>query len=482
MPKFLSIFEKFIFILILAVLVAVPLYPKFPLFNVSGTFAAIRAEDLLILITYLFWAGYVFISGKLKSMINNNLFQALVLFYFIGLVSALSSIFLLHTTSPHLAVLHFLRRIEYVTILLVPLTVIKTKKQINLVLIILSLVVLAVVLYAFGQKYLDFPVISTTNSEFARGQILYLNTSAGARVNSTFAGHYDLAVFLAMVLVVFAAIFLVIKKIYYKIWVLLLSILSFIVLIMTASRLSYLVAIIGIILALIFTGRKLLILVIIVASVAVLVYPSQLRDRLISTISVNLLNGGQRYIAPPKEQLKNQLNIPTLPKAASLSAGLASGSAFLNQPADRAPDIVPGEPLDTTDLGVYRSFEIRLNDEWPRALNAFFKNPFLGTGYSSLGLATDNDILRSLGEAGLLGTLAFILIIINITKLLVKNMKSQSKFYSALSAGFLAMVIGFILNGLVIDVFEASKIAILFWLTLGVVIAMRKDIDNLQND
>ena len=60
-----------------------------------------------------------------------------------------------------------------------------------------------------------------------------------------------------------------------------------------------------------------------------------------------------------------------------------------------------------------RSVSIRLNVEWPRAIRAFSKNPLLGTGYSSITLATDNDFLRLLGEVGLVGALAFFLIFAN---------------------------------------------------------------------
>ena len=64
-----------------------------------------------------------------------------------------------------------------------------------------------------------------------------------------------------------------------------------------------------------------------------------------------------------------------------------------------------------------RSTSIRLNVEWPRALRAFKKNPLLGTGYSSITLATDNDFLRLFGEVGILGFLSFLLIFSNIFNL-----------------------------------------------------------------
>ena len=54
--------------------------------------------------------------------------------------------------------------------------------------------------YGYGQKYLKFPVISTMNSEFSKGQLLQMDV--WTRVNSTFAGHYDLAAFLSVVLII----------------------------------------------------------------------------------------------------------------------------------------------------------------------------------------------------------------------------------------------------------------------------------------
>ena len=43
------------------------------------------------------------------------------------------------------------------------------------------------------------------------------------------------------------------------------------------------------------------------------------------------------------------------------------------------------EPIQ---IATQRSGEIRFKVEWPRALRAFAKNPLLGTGYSSVTLAT----------------------------------------------------------------------------------------------
>ena len=204
----------------------------------------------------------------------------------------------------------------------------------------------------------------------------------------------------------------------------------------------------------------------------VLTYPSQLRDRFISTITVNIFHQGQRYEGRTDDQkLRSQLNIPTL--AIKTSSNSASTSTFATA-SGIATDITPGEPIDTTQLGVYRSFQIRLNIEWPRAITALKKNPFLGTGYSSLGIATDNDFLRSLGEVGFLGTAAFVLVLLEAAKRIISGLKNENTLIRFFSAGVLSMFIAFIVNGLFIDVFEASKVASLFWLILGLNLAALK--------
>ena len=124
-----------------------------------------------------------------------------------------------------------------------------------------------------------------------------------------------------------------------------------------------------------------------------------------------------------------------------------------------------------------RSTNIRLNVEWPRAIRAFAKNPFLGTGYSSITLATDNDYLRLLGEVGALGFLAFFLIFGKISEVLAKVLPFDRHFEGielAFIVGTVGAMLGIFLNAMFIDVFEASKFAIIFWLLIGFTISLTK--------
>lgn len=466
--------KRVLFFLIVILFGFIPLYPKFPLVNVSNTFVAIRLEDVLIALTVAIWLIHIIKTGEIKLIFKEKLNQILLVFFFIGAVSLFSANFLTHTVTPNLSLLHLARRVEFMLLMPIVATVISSKKQVVSILGFMSIVVLLVNLYGLGQQNLDWPVISTTNSEFSKGLVLRL--TPGARVNSTFAGHYDLAVFLVMSLILMTALFFVFRRTI-KVWIVGLGALSLLVLIMTAARISFVAAAVGIFSTLFLLKKWKFMALMLVCTSLILIYPSQLRDRFISTLTVNVLGMGQRYEAKTEDQrLRNNLNIPTL--AIQTSSNSAKTSTFASPSGETATDITPGEPIDTTQLGVYRSFSIRLNLEWPRAITAFLKNPFLGTGYSSLGIATDNDLLRSLGEVGFLGTIAFILIFVEAGKRVYKNFKSSDRFIKYFSAAIYSIIIAFLINGTFIDVFEASKVASLFWMLLGLNLAIRNFDEN----
>ncbi len=461
MPKYLSLFEKLLFLLLMILVVAIPLYPKIPFINIPGTFVAIRLEDLLIGLCLFSLLSYLTVAKKLKSFLSDKIIQAFLLFFFIGGLSVFSGFFLTHTIKLHLGALHFLRRIEVMMLLPFAYYSVRNLKDIKYLGWVSLIVVTLVDIYALGQQFLAWPVISTTNSEFSKGLILKL--SPGARVNSTFAGHYDLAVFLMIFLVFSVPLIFQLKRFKTKIILLSVQALSLVILIMTAARFSFVALLAGVLFSLFLSGKKMLIGLTILAAVAALIIPSPLQNRFLSTINVLMSNNSEKYVPSNMEEERGQLNIPTLPAPEATLSATQSAT-----PSGVASDIAPGEPTDYSELTVYRSFGIRFNYEWPQALRAFYKNPLLGTGYSSLGVATDNDFLRSLGESGLLGSLALVLVFL----VIIKQVRRKR---SALSIATLSVVAAFLLNGVFIDVLESSKVASIFWLLIGVFLGFEKN-------
>lgn len=471
--KFTKRFEGILFWAVILILMMVPLYMKFPLFWIKGSLVSVRLEDIVIFITFLIWGIYLIVSKKYLNFFKSNINLTILVFFVVVLISVFTSSFLIHTTQVNIATLHFLRRVELILLLPLVISVTREKRQVHLYLLVMLISLILVNLYALGQRYLHFPTISTINAELAGGIVYFLNP--GDRVNSTFAGHYDLAVYLMMAITVLTAfVFYYLKRIknifnlrdsnvtiFFGLGIL--SLLSFVILILTAARLSFFAVVVGVLTSIILVGKKRYIVFLLIGLGLIMLYPSQLRDRFVSTVKINILQNFSGYTSQTDEQKRrSELNIPTI----------QIGKDEELEVYENAPDITPGEPTDATSIGIYRSLNIRLNVEWPRAIRALTKNPLLGTGYSSIGLATDNDVLRSLGEVGILGTWAFVLILIAAYKKILIPYKKLSGFTKFFTAGVIAMSLSFILNSLLIDVFEASKVAALFWMILGMDIAL----------
>jgi len=407
--------SKIIFtLLILFVLI----YPKFPLTAISGSFVAIRLEDILILLTLLFL--------NIKLIKNNPLHRSIYLYLFIAGCAAFSGIFLTKTANLSQGLLHFFRRVEYLSLFFVGFQIFDPKKHLSFLINLLLFASLIVSAYGIGQQYLRFPIISTTNSEFSKG--LALSLGAGARINSTFAGHYDLAAFMLFPLLLIIS--LLAGKARPK-WLLAsLWILCYWVMLLSASRITFASLFIAITVLLLILKKNNWLIPMVIISIFGFMASPQLRGRYLDLIT--------NYISVHAEEVVR----PVFETAEALQA-----------------PIIPED----------RSLNIRLKAEWPKALRAFYKNPIFGSGFSSIGLASDNEYLRLLAESGSLGFVSFLLIFFRYF-IIIKNKISQNK--NILENNFLiavaCAVFGLLLNAVFIDVFTASKIALTTWLLIGV--------------
>jgi len=340
------------------------------------------------------------------------------------------------------------------------LQAIKDKKDLKVPAISLLLSTFLVSLYGLGQKYFNLPVVSTMNSEFSKGQLLQLDT--WTRISSTFAGHYDLAAFLSVALIIIFGLFLLSQKIYQKIPIFFIWALGFYILTLTASRVSTFAFWGDITLSLILIRKYLWIIPTSALMVFSIFNSADLNQRLIATIGT---------IRPPKTaqptSLPTAIPTPTTPTVKPTKGPVA----VITTPV---PTVIRHGPIDEfipvdIDAGVARSGEIRFNAEWPRAITAFSKNRLNGSGLGSITLATDNDYLRLLGESGLLGFLTFLTIpafflISSIKAIFVKKQNQLQKYKLIMAAALITMLA----NATLIDVFEASKTAYLFWIMMGV--------------
>lgn len=455
MQKRLKKLDKILKYLVAAIVLVIPLYPKFPFISIPGTHVAIRLEDFIIAFSGILLV-YI-IAPDLKKFLRDKLNISIFLYLAVGLISLLSALFVTKTVSPQLGFLHWVRRVEYFIPFFIGYYAIKSNnKNLEFIVKVMMITIVVAFLYGLGQRYLNWPIIVTQNVEHARG--IALRYIPGSHINSTFAGHYDLGTFLVLLLPVFLSLFFLQTKKRTKFILFIIISACLWLLAYSGSRISTVSYMISAAVALIFIRK-------IKAIPLILVY-----SLLIFSMSPNLVARYSRIFQVTIDKVKsiNLLNYYTEGKevfAAEESSGLPTRRVL--------PTATPTPQPVFED----RSTSIRLNIEWPRAIRALTKNPLLGTGYSSITLATDNDFLRLLGEVGIVGFLAFFLIFSRLGRIFISAFPLIKKFKGielAFVSGIIASLVGVFINAVFIDIFEASKFAIIFWLMIGLLVSTIK--------
>jgi len=491
------------------------LYPKLPSVHIIRTYVYIRLEDFFIAAIVIIWLIQL-IRRKVK-LAPFLLSLPIYVYWLVGLLCLIVSLLVFGPQTlnffPHLAALEYLRRIEYMILFFVAFSTVKNKKDIRDYFIVLCAAILLISLYGIGQKFygflwvnfpylkqlnLCFPSFQTGNEEFAKGAALCL--PADGRITSTFGGSYDLAAYMVFIIPILITVLLTIKKWSLRIGLFLLSILSLMMLIFTASRVSFISYVVGIIAALIFFKKKIFLIPVLLISLLLLfVFSSSTIKRFEQTIRfTSIITNQQGQVVGEvssttntggKKVIKGNIPSQALPVGSVVigfpTRSIATTSATIQQ--DLSPEqarslrfqnggyqlsTVNGAFLIQKALALDISFTTRFQAEWPRAWEAFLKDPWLGTGYSTLTLATDGDYLRFLGESGLLGTISFFAIFFFLGIALYEIYPHvTSKFDKAIFMGVGGGMVGIFVNAIFIDVFEASKDAENIWMILGITTA-----------
>lgn len=446
---------------ILAILIIfIPLYPKFPLVGVNGTYVAIRLDDIIVSASVLLYLIY---QIKNRFPVLKEKITPLFIGYFVSIcISTITAVLIFQTDPTNILLLNLFRRFEYISLFFICIETLRHDLSLKPYYFFLFFTTIGIAAYGYGQKYLFLPVVSTMNSEFSKGQLLQMNI--WTRISSTFAGHYDLAVYLSIVLIILGVVIISQKNIFIKLLGLMFWLSFYNLLNLTASRVSTFAYIGGITLALILVRKYLWIIPFFLLFVFSIVNSKDLNQRLLATIPAIKSQFVQQNNKKP-----TAMPTPTPTTAKTPTPVIIAGGTHTKP----TPTVVRHQPQDEyipvdVDAGVARSGEIRFNVEWPRAITAFRKNPLTGTGLGSLTLATDNDYLRLLGESGLLGLLAFLSIpfyffIRTIPHIFKRKQSNDDKTILI----FFACMVTFLVNATMIDVLEASKTAYLFWIMMG---------------
>lgn len=452
MLKLSEKYKKFVKYAVAAILVIVTVYPKFPFINIPGTFVSIRLEDFILALGAAILSFSVI--TRLGSFLKKDIIRPIILFLAVGLLSLVSAIVLTKTVAIHIGLLHWVRRIEYfIPFFLAVLAIQFSKKNLEFYLKIILITILISFIYGLGQKYLNWPIIVTQNEEYSRG--IALSYVPGGHINSTFAGHYDLGTYMVLVLPILISCFFTVKDKMLKILLIVSFSAGVWLLAHSGSRIS--------VMSYLFSSTLALLVIKKYKAIPVLI----LLSFLIFSTSSNLVSRYKRIFEVTIDRIKSQAVLIVEPESV-----LAQEEIIL--PEKRIAATPTPTPIPVFED---RSTSIRLNVEWPRAIRAFIKNPLLGTGYSSMGLATDNDYLRLAGELGILGILSFFLVLVSVAKYIIKAFPIRKKFKNielGYLGGYIGGTMGVLANAMFIDVFEASKFAVIFWLLTGIAVSINK--------
>ena len=528
--KFLD--EKILLILSTFLLAFIPLYPKIPLFDlIEGYIVRVRLEDMLIAFCMLVY--FIQLIRK-KITLNTPLTKIIFMYILVGFLSTVSGIFItqtIPTTQVHLlkSFFHFFRYIEYFSLFFLVTSAIKTKRDIKIMTSALVVTLLLVGIYGLGQKYLYWPVYSTMNREFSKGIVLYLTEHA--RVQSTFAGHYDMAAYLVIILPLILA-FMLQKKFKTQIKFILWTsyVLGLLLMILSASRTSLAGLVVGLFLVIFLSSllkknwsEKISAFLSqslyngITFTILFALFGSNMAERLLQVVNkysqvIAITQGIENTKTYMYEQLKMGEYVDIEIKKPEHAISTEQAEVLVNsdtrptpiKPSDVYTDVPDQIKIATVSatgeksyiiLEVPRTYSenalkhglsmaIRLDTLWPQALAGFYKNPLLGSGYATLTKAsvdefteadsTDNNFLRTLGETGLLGFMSFygsiLIALVTCKKILMDKLESDAS-KKLFAIGFIGSTIGLLINATFIDVFAASKVAYTYWSITGILLA-----------
>lgn len=532
----------------------IPLYPKIPLAElIPGYIVRLRLEDLFVGVAVLVLGVQLL---RKKATLPKSFLWLIGAYAVVGLLSTASAVLITKTVPAELihvgkTLLHYFRYLQYFSLFFLAYAAIKKKKDVWLLLAVFCLTVIAITIYGYGQKFHYWPVYSTMNREFSKGLRLYLTEHA--RVQSTFGGHYDMAGYLVIALPVLLALFFATKKKVGKAFWGIGFLAGVWLLIMSASRTSFVAFLGGVGVALLmfaWTKPKILpkiwwfitrsVLVGTIVMYMFFQFGESIYERFLQTLAaypqlsdtyhyVNdrrrhfyrdyihplLENSGVTQIAllPASEPPKDGMSTDELERVlVSSDTRPSTTDPSTGRPADVYEDIpdVIWEATEEGGVTVVRSREvprtfsdnaqryglslaIRLDTLWPRALNGFYSNPLLGSGYATLtkdtvvqfteAESTDNNFLRTLGETGLLGFVTFygVVILAAIASFRLFRVSTDLNM-KAIAIGFLAASFALALNAVYIDVYAASKIAFTYWALTGIIMAAALKLQGIELD
>jgi len=418
---FFSIKKIFFFLLFFIIA-----FPKIPLIS-TGMAVSIRLEDLLVV---YFWALIILyiLKGKIKIP-KNMIFFWIGLYFLWGLISTILGYFRGDVTTP----LFFLRKIEYISLFFFAYVVID-KENISQFYRLIFISLSIVVGIGFIQYFKIFDKIGITQYflpylQFANRRFWQANL-----ISSTFDGNYDLG--------------------------------------------GYFILIIPFLLLLILNERyknKLIAFLGFCTSIAILSFSGARTPILIVFMIVFFIFIKKIVFNTKKEIFRSALIVILLLLIFSLSYKM-----LLSHFIERGKNLL--QIFSRTGLSslsqIDQSAYYRAG-KWILVWENFLEHPLFGIGvggFSEYFVGADGQHIQTLGETGIVGLFLFFSMLYYVIK---KNLKTRyylkklpynqlNELHKAFLIALSLAILGLMLNGITINIFDSSKVAMCLWAFIGV--------------
>lgn len=416
---FLAIYKQHIFSLFLISYVI--LFPKISVMSMPGTYVGIRGEDFLLALLVLLVVGKIIYRKQEYSGLAESPISKIMMVYIASCAGALIIGIITGTVlEPFVGVMFLFRKVEYFLFILVGYIF---AKRFSLKFLVNFLHVLTYSSMAFGFLQ-QFRIIGS----FQLGN--WVPPHLTWRIMSMFSGPYEYSAFLVFMIPLYLWItlrknflfgFISLSLVLYSLY-------------LTQARIAIVAAAFVVFVSILTyknTKRK-LVIVLTTAAISSIILMSM-------TYSGNKFN-----ILPERFQ---SVDIAEMVVVAQIT--LESGDY---------------ERFKANGYGVYSgnaedmSFLIRIN-KWSDLLDGFRQYPLFGLGLSSTNEAVDGIYVRYLAESGIIGFLSWMILILTV----FKSLRHTNELSFTIKWG----LIGLLVIGIFIDIFEASKIAMFLWFIVG---------------
>lgn len=419
--------NKVINILYIIVLLIIIFFPKINIINVPGTYVGIRIEDFLVAL-FIIW--YLIKNGKNAIKIENRFLKNTISYFSIYILLCMISniIGILNgNIKLSLGLLYLLRKVEYFIFVFIGYDFFNDNNK-KLLFSILD-----------ASVIIHFGIIILQNIGIIGGILdgNYVGTQGG-RVFSIFNGPYEFSAYMTLLLPRYFINIMknknnkkeIIKSILFIVFIV-------IGIYMSQSRTSLIIAILLILIIPLLEKKH---------KIIGFIKNNKIKTFILIIVILALISTACDALSKVKRF--KTLDISSMFKTLELS--------WQNKSFDRYKEegfYIISE--DNTDL----SFAIRIN-KWMALIDGTMKHPIFGLGLSISKEACDGNYIRILAETGISGFLLWIWLCINI----LKNTKVNHNNINLL-ANYGMIVL--LLTAIFIDIFEASKIMMLYWFILG---------------